>query len=77
MLHVGSGVTTVVGDSSLFNPKPSTARGARRHAARNEQKKAHAEKAWGMAKSPRPRNYRPKPDKRASGTASQSGWTQR
>ena len=28
------------------NPKPSTARGKRRHAKRNEAQKKHAENAW-------------------------------
>lgn len=29
------------------NPKPSTARGKRRHAARNEEARKHAEGVWG------------------------------
>jgi hypothetical protein len=31
------------------NPRPSTARGRRRHKGRTEKQRAHAEKCWGMA----------------------------
>ncbi len=41
------------------NPKPSTARGERRHAKRNDEQKKVAAKAWETGRSPYPR-CRPK-----------------
>lgn len=60
MLHIGKGCLTTEGDNSVFNPKPTTARGKRRHERRSESKKAIAVKAWDKAKSNHPRNCRPK-----------------
>jgi hypothetical protein len=43
VVQVGTGVSDATGDTYMVhNPRPSTARGQRRHEKRNEAQKAHA-----------------------------------
>lgn len=52
-------IVTNSGGLPVHNPEPSTERGKRRHAARNEAKAKHAVTAWAKQRSKWPR-CRPK-----------------
>lgn len=51
----GTGCTSRNDGLGLHNPEPSTARGNRRHEARNEEQRAHAVRMWAKPRSNKPR----------------------
>lgn len=58
MAHrVGSGCLGREGGLPVNNPKPSTARGKRRHAARSDADKKRAENIWEGPRSTRKSRY--------------------
>lgn len=50
----------MISSMPLHNPKPTTARGKRRHEARNEQEKLRAERAWATDRSTNISRYQKK-----------------
>lgn len=53
----GSGCTRFNSGLPQHNPEPSTPRGMRRHAKRNDGQKKHAEAAWNRVRSVRQTKY--------------------
>lgn len=51
--HIREGSIIARAGNPPHNPKPSTERGKRRHANRNDEQKKHAEKAWTQDRSNR------------------------